>query len=175
MQRNKKRHKESDHTWMAFMIATGAGAGAFWISEITYSSVEGTWTSEAPLLRTHMGSYLAAWVAIAVVFFFLQNLATRSKHVALSFAAPWLLNATIAGVAVVFQIRAYIIVPVTACIALWALYRMKVRKGPPLKIRTAMLSIVPGINIRRLMRSYSAFRHQQSSPATKPSKPNSKT
>jgi len=174
MQRNKKRHKESD-TWMAFMIATAAGAGAFGISEITYSSVEGTWTSEAPLLRTHMGSYLAAWVALAVVFFFLQNLAARSKHVALSFAAPWLLNATLAGVAVVFQIRAYIIVPVTACIALWTLYRMKVRNGPPLKISTAMLSIVPGINIRRLMSSYSAFRRQQSSPARKPSKPNIKT
>jgi len=39
--------------WMALIIAAGAGAGAFWISELTYSSVEGTWTSEAPLLGTH--------------------------------------------------------------------------------------------------------------------------
>jgi hypothetical protein len=61
MQLKKKPRKERSHRWMAFMIAVGAGVGAFTISEIAYSSVEGTWTSETPLLPTHMASYLAAW------------------------------------------------------------------------------------------------------------------
>jgi hypothetical protein len=102
-----------------------------------------------------MASYLAAWGTVTVVFFLLQNLATGSKRVALSFTIPWLLNAMITGVAVVLRIRAYIIVPVTTCVALWALYRMKVLESPPLKINTAMLTIGLGSKIHGL-RSFSA-------------------
>lgn len=151
--------------WSGFGLAAGAGVSAFVISL--------TW-ADAPTLRTHMESYLAAWVIVAVIFFLLQSLATGSKRVALSFALPWLLNATLTGAAVVLQIRAYIIVPLTACIACWAIYRMKVLKGPPLKMNTATPNISSETKIRRPTTPYDTMRRKQSSSAKNQSKPNTR-
>jgi len=175
MTSKRKLRREDSHMWSGFWFAATIGVAAFIISEMTYSSVEGTWTSDTPRLSAHMVSYLAAWATITVVFWLLQNLATGSKSTALHFAAPWLLNGLITGAAVVLHISAYVVVPVTTCVALWALYRMKVKNGPPLKISLAMLSTVSGVNIVRIMKGYSASRRQQSGTARKQSKPNIKS
>jgi hypothetical protein len=80
------------------------------------------------------------------------------------------LDAIFAGAALLFHIRAYIIVPITGLVAMWALYRIMVFKDSRFKA-----NIIPGSKIRRADSFLDTIRHKQSSATNKIPKPTIRT